>query len=278
MIIDQHTKLYGVVGHPIGHSLSPTMQNAAFSASGLNAIYLAFETRDIEGCLKGVRALGLRGMSVTLPHKSAVIPLLDKVDGLAKRIGAVNTIVNDEGGLTGYNTDAVGALNTLAKKTELSGKTCLIIGAGGAARAIGFILKENGVEVEVANRSVERGRALALSLACPFIPLDELEETAADLLIQTTPVGMTPGEEGCPIPEHILKKGMVVMDIIYNPLETRLLTMAKARGCLTINGLGMFIYQGAEQFRLWTGLEAPVNAMTRAVKEALTKNSEAPHK
>ncbi|MDP6178359.1 MAG: shikimate dehydrogenase [Desulfatiglandales bacterium] len=272
MIIDQHTKLYGVVGHPISHSLSPTMQNAAFSASDLNAIYLAFETKDIEGCLKGVRALGLRGMSVTLPHKSAVIPLLDKVDGLAKKIGAVNTIVNDEGELIGYNTDAVGALNALAVKTELSGKTCLIIGAGGAARAIGFILKENGVEVEVANRSVERGRALTLALGCPFIPLDELEETAADLLIQTTPIGMTPGEEGCPIPEHILKEGMVVLDIIYNPLETRLLTMARARGCLTINGLGMFIYQGAEQFKLWTGLEAPVNAMTYAVKEALTKN------
>jgi shikimate dehydrogenase len=275
VIINQHTKLYGVVGHPIGHSLSPTMQNAAFSAKGLNAIYLAFETRDIDGCLKGLRALGIRGMSVTLPHKSAVIPLLDKVDGLAKKIGAINTIVNDEGELIGYNTDAVGALNALATKTELSGKTCLIIGAGGAARAIGFILKENGVELELANRSVERGRALALALACPFIPLDELEETAADLLIQTTPIGMTPGEEGCPIPEQILKKGMVVMDIIYNPLETRLLTMARARGCLTINGLGMFIYQGAEQFRLWTGLEAPVNAMTRAVKEALTKNPEA---
>ncbi len=276
MIINQHTKLYGVVGHPISHSLSPTMQNAAFSASGLNAIYLAFETRDIEGCLKGVRALGIGGMSVTLPHKSAVIPLLDEVDGLAKRIGAVNTLVNDDGKLIGYNTDAVGALNALATKTELSGKTCLIIGAGGAARAIGFILKEKGVELELANRSAERGRALARSLACPFMPLDELEETTADLLIQTTPIGMTPDEEGCPIPEQILKKGMVVMDIIYNPLETRLLTMARARGCLTINGLGMFIYQGAEQFRLWTGLEAPVNAMTRAVKEALTKNPEAP--
>ena len=269
MTIDQHTRLYGVTGYPIGHSLSPIMHNRAFSASGLNAVYLAFETRDIEGCLKGMKALGIKGMSVTIPHKSAVIPLLDEVDGLAKRIHAVNTIVNDDGRLVGYNTDAVGALKALKEKIELPGKTCIIIGAGGAARAIGFILKENGVELEVANRSSERGKALSLSLACPFIPLSEIEKATADLLINTTPVGMSPQKDRCPIPEQILKKGMVVMDIIYNPLETKLLKRARDRGCLTINGLSMFIHQGTEQFRLWTGLEAPAGVMIRAVKEAL---------
>ena len=269
MIIDQHTTLYGVMGYPIGHSLSPTMHNAAFSAKGLNAVYLAFETRDLEGCLKGMRALGIKGMSVTIPHKSQVIPLLDDVDDLAKRIGAVNTIVNDGGRLVGYNTDAVGALKALEEKVGLSGKTCLIIGAGGAARAIGFILKESGVKMMVANRSVERGQELALSLNCPFIPLDELENTATELLINTTPVGMAPQKDQCPVPEKILRKGMVVMDIIYNPLETRLLDMARARDCVTINGLGMFIHQGAEQFRLWTGFEAPITDMARAVEQAL---------
>ncbi len=269
MIIDQHTRLYGVTGYPIGHSLSPTMHNRAFSAKGLNAVYMAFETRDIAGGLKGMRALGIKGMSVTLPHKSAVIPLLDEVDGLAKRIGAINTIVNDDGRLVGYNTDAVGALKALEEKLDLSGKTCVIIGAGGAARAIGFILKENGVELVVANRSAERGKALALSLACPFMPLSEMEKATADLLINTTPIGMIPRKDRCPVPEQILKKGMAVMDIIYNPLETRLLKMARDRGCLTINGLSMFIHQGAEQFRLWTGLEAPVSVMMSAVKEAL---------
>ncbi len=269
MILDQHTELYGVVGYPLGHSLSPIMHNTAFSASGLNAAYLAFETRDIDGCLKGMKALGIRGISVTLPHKSAVIPLLDEVDDLAKRIGAVNTIVNDDGRLIGYNTDAIGALKALEEKIELSGKTCLIIGAGGAARAIGFILRENGVDLKVANRSTERGKSLVLSLSCPFIPLDELEKATADLLIHTTPVGMSPRKDRCLVPEHILKKGMVVMDIIYNPFETKLLAIARARGCTIINGLGMFIQQGAEQFRLWTGLEAPINAMARAVKEAL---------
>jgi len=272
MTIDQHTALYGVVGYPLGHSLSPTMHNTGFSAMGLNAIYLAFETKDIEGCIQAMRALNIRGISVTLPHKSSVIPLLDEVDDLAERVGAVNTVVNKDGLLSGYNTDAIGALRALEEKTELSGKSCLMIGAGGAARAIGFILAEKGVELKVANRSVERGKSLAHALACPFIPLDALQETAADLLIQTTPIGMTPRKEECLVPEQIFRKGMVVMDIIYNPLETALLSMAKARGCLTINGLSMFIHQGVEQFRLWTGLEAPIPAMTHAVEEALKTN------
>ena len=272
MIIDQNTTLYGVVGCPIHHSMSPTMHNAAFSARGLNSVYLAFETKDIDGCLKGMKALGLKGMSVTLPHKSAVIPLLDEVDGLAKQIGAVNTIVNDEGRLIGYNTDAVGALEALEEKIELSGKTCLIIGAGGAARAIGFILKERGVHLTISNRSTERGEELAGFLECSFVPLKEMEVVQADLLIQTTPVGMYPHDAQCIISPNALKGGMVVMDVIYNPLETRLLKMAEDRGCLVINGLDMFIHQGAEQFRLWTGIKAPVDNMTQAVKEALKRN------
>ncbi len=273
MTIDQHTALYGVVGYPIGHSLSPTMHNTGFSTMGLNAIYLAFQTKDIEGCVQGMRALNIRGMSVTLPHKSSVIPLLDEVEDMAERIGAVNTVVNEDGRLIGYNTDAVGALRALNERMELSGKRCLMIGAGGAARAIGFMLIEKGVELKVVNRSVERGKALAHSLACPFIRLSELQEQIADLLIQTTPLGMNPEKEECLVPEQILRKDMVVMDIIYNPLETALLSMARARGCVTINGLSMFIHQGAEQFRLWTGLEAPISVMTRAVEGALMKDS-----
>ncbi|UCB47665.1 MAG: shikimate dehydrogenase [Deltaproteobacteria bacterium] len=272
MTIDQHTALYGVVGYPIGHSLSPTMHNTGFSTMGLNAIYLAFQTKDIEGCVQGMRALNIRGMSVTLPHKSSVIPLLDEVEDMAERIGAVNTVVNEDGRLIGYNTDAVGALRALNERMELSGKRCLMIGAGGAARAIGFMLIEKGVELKVVNRSVERGKALAHSLACPFIRLSELQEQIADLLIQTTPLGMNPEKEECLVPEQILRKDMVVMDIIYNPLETALLSMARARGCVTINGLSMFIHQGAEQFRLWTGLEPPISAMTHAVEEALKKD------
>lgn len=271
MIIDQQTDLYGVVGSPIGHSLSPIMHNAAFSASGLNAVYLAFEATDMDGCLRGMNALGIKGMSVTLPHKSAVIPLLDQVDGLAKRIGAVNTIVNDEGRLIGYNTDALGALRALERKIELAGKTCLIIGAGGAARAIGYILRERSVRLTISNRSYRRGETLASSLQCPFIPLKEMNSIQEDLFIHATPVGMHPRDKECIISPEMLKQGTLVMDIVYNPVETKLLRMARARGCLTISGLEMFIHQGAEQFRLWTRLEAPINAMTKAVKEAIRK-------
>jgi shikimate dehydrogenase len=267
--IDSLTRLFGVVGSPVVHSLGPVMHNAAFEAVDLNALYLAFESRDISGCLRGMKALGIKGMSVTIPHKSTVIPFLDQVDDMAAKIGAVNTIVNQEGKLVGYNTDALGALKAIEAKMEISGKTCLILGAGGAARAIGFILMEHGAAPVIVNRTPERGKALAEDLGCPFLTLDQLGRVPADLLIQTTPVGMTPRPERSPVPEEILRRGMAVMDIIYNPLETRLLSMAGEKGCLTIDGLGMFIHQGAEQFRLWTGLEPPLEVMARVVKQAL---------
>lgn len=274
MKIDQYTTLYGVIGTPILHSLSPTMLNAAFSATGLNSVYLAFETEDIEACLSGMRVLGIRGMSVTIPFKSEVLPYLDEVDPMAKKIGAVNTIVNDNGRLVGHNTDGLGAFKALDEKIALRGRSCLIFGAGGAARAIGFLLKEKGVAISVVNRSRERGEGLALSLQCPYIPMDQVGKREADLLIQTTPVGMYPHIDQCAVPEHLLEEGRVVMDVIYNPLETKLLTMAKARGCVTISGLSMFVYQGAEQFRLWTGINPPVRTMSRAVKKALSEENE----
>ena len=269
MKINQNTTLFGVMGSPIGHSLSPLMHNAAFRNEDLNAVYLAFESTDVKGCLTGMRALGIRGMSVTIPHKSTVLPLIDEVDSLAEKIGAVNTIVNLDGRLIGYNTDAVGALNALKERIDLAGKSCIIIGAGGAARAIGFILKDWGVDLSIANRSTERGETLAGSLGCPFFLLDQLAEKTTDIVIHTTPVGMVPRTDHCPLPESFLKEGMVVMDIIYNPLETKLLSLAKEKGCLTINGLGMFIHQGAEQFRLWTGRKPPLAVMSKAVSKFL---------
>lgn len=270
MAIDQHTLLYGVVGWPIGHSLSPVMHNAAFAAAGINAVYLAFPARDIGGAIAAARALGVRGLSVTIPHKEAVVSHLDEVDELAEKIGAVNTVANREGRLVGYNTDALGALRALEERIPLAGKKCIIVGAGGAARAIGFVLRERVAAISVANRSSERGRDLAASLGCAFIPLEELNRVAADLLIQTTPVGMAPHGDECPVPESALRPGMAVMDIIYNPLQTKLLAMAGSCGCVTINGLSMFVHQGAEQFRLWTNLAPPVGEMTRAVLEALS--------
>ncbi len=274
MTIDQDTSLYGVIGKPIGHSLSPAMHSAAFSEAGLNAVYLAFETQDIEGCLRGIRALGIKGVSVTIPFKSMVVPYLDEVNLLAKRIGAVNTIINDDGRLVGYNTDTLGAYKALNEKVVLPGKSCLLLGAGGAARSIGFILKEKGVDISLVNRSDERGNELARVLECPYIPIDRIGTHRADLLIQTTPVGMSPNIDECLVPENVLKAGMVVMDIIYNPIETRLLKMAKAHGCVTINGLNMLVYQGCEQFRLWTGINPPVGTMRHAAETALRKQNE----
>ena len=270
MIIDQHTELYGIIGNPIGHSLSPIMHNAAFSQKGINAVFMAFETRDLDACIKGIKGLGIKGMAVTIPYKADVIPLLDEVDDLAGRIGAVNTIVNRGSRLVGYNTDGIGALKALEERTELSGKSCIMIGAGGAARAIAYVLREKEIELTVANRSIERGKSLCRDLGCRFMNLEGLVREKADILINTTPVGMAPGYGSCLVPEQALRDGMVVMDIVYNPLETRLITMARSRGCITINGLAMFVYQGAEQFRLWTGLEPPIKAMTKAVKKALS--------
>ncbi len=259
-------KIYGVLGNPIGHSLSPVMHNAAFKASGVNALYGAFESSDPEGSIRGMRALGIKGMSVTIPFKTSVIQYLDELDPLAEQIGAVNTIVNVEGRLKGYNTDGLGAMKALEAKIDLAGKRCVLVGAGGAARGIGFMARERGMKLVVANRSEDRGRILADFLVCPFIPLERIHEIPANVLIQTTPVGMFPHTNASPVPDHVFQETMVVMDAIYNPLETRLLKNARARGCTVINGLEMFIHQGAEQFRLWTDLNPPVDVMRAAVK------------
>ncbi len=274
MNIDQNTAIYGVIGKPVRHSLSPTMHNTAFSSTGINAVYLAFEVNDPGECIRGARELGIRGMSVTIPFKSTIIPYLDQVDPLAKRIGAVNTVVRHGNSMVGYNTDALGALKALEDRIPLRGRKCLILGAGGAARAIGFILREQGVEISVANRSRKRGEDLAIFLECPFVHMDEIIDTDPDLLIQTTPVGMHPNIDQSPVPEDFITNKMVVMDIIYNPIDTNLIRTARARGCVTIDGLSMFINQGALQFKLWTDIDPPIEAMVRAVKNALQEQNE----
>jgi shikimate dehydrogenase len=156
----------------------------------------------------------------------------------------------------------------------ITGQVCILIGAGGAARAIGYILKRNGASLVICNRSKERGKALAHQLNCPFIPLEKIRDLDGEILINATPVGMSPHVDECPVPETVLKEGMVVMDIVYNPLKTKLIALAEAMGCQTFDGLGMLIQQGVEQFRLWTGLEPPVDIMRDAVKEELDKNSQ----
>jgi shikimate dehydrogenase len=259
-----------VIGNPVSQSLSPVLHNLAFSRIGYDGVYVAFPVSDIRSAIAGIRALGIQGASITIPHKTAVMPLLDEIDPLAHHIGAVNTLVNRNGWLWGGNTDSTGALRALSEKTEIAGKKVGIIGAGGAARAVGFGVIANGGQVTVANRTPLTGEALAKDLNADFCPLSSIGRHAFDILINTTSVGMTPLIDASPVSANVLRPGMVVMDIIYNPLQTRLLEMAQARECITLDGSTMFVYQAAEQFELWTGKPAPIAVMAEAVRKALS--------
>ncbi len=257
-MIDAETELYGVIGNPIRHSLSPMIHNGAFKRLGRNAVYLAFEVKDLEEALRGIRGLGVRGVSVTIPFKTEVIPFLDEVEGLAKKIGAVNTIINRGGKLVGHNTDCDGAVEALEEKIDLKRKRVLLLGAGGAARAIGFGLKERDCRLIVSNRSRKGGEALSRELKGHFLPMSSLfkmtaRELEVDILINATSVGMCPRQRETPFPKRLFKEGMMVMDIVYQPLQTRFLREAKARRCLTINGLEMLVRQGVTQLMIWTG-------------------------
>ena len=268
--IDAHTGLYAVFGDPVGHSLSPAMHNRAFKATGQNGVYVALRVQDIEAAVAAVRSLSIRGVSITVPHKTAVIPFLDHMDATARAIGAVNTIVNKDGQLYGYNTDAPAAVQALKDMVSLTGRKAAILGAGGAARAVGFGLAVEKVPIVVVNRTRSRGKELAERLGAGFEAIEAFKPTDGTILINTTPVGMWPHVDAVPIPPDHLRPGMMVMDIIYNPLESRLLREAAAKGCPTLNGIPMFVYQGAMQFKLWTEREAPLSVMMQSVTDALT--------
>ena len=261
--------LFAVVGNPVSHSISPRMHSCAFSAIGYNGLYLPLEISDIEQAVSGLRTLNFKGASITIPHKESIIDYLDNVDDLARRIGAVNTVVNTHGDLIGYNTDCSGAIGALTDCTTIKDRQVAVIGAGGAARAIGFGVKTEGGRVTILNRSAEKGEKLAGDLDAKFMPLEEVCNINCDILINTTPVGMTPHVDDTCVPGKLLDKHMVVMDIVYNPLKTRLLREAEKIGCTTIDGLSMFVYQGAGQFKLWTGLDAPVGMMRMAALAGL---------
>ncbi|QNU25697.1 shikimate dehydrogenase [Geobacillus zalihae] len=274
-------KVYGLIGFPVEHSLSPLMHNDAFARLGIPARYHLFsvEPGQVGAAIAGVRALGIAGVNVTIPHKLAVIPFLDEVDEQARRIGAVNTIVNDNGRLVGYNTDGLGYVQALEEEMNitLDGKRILVIGAGGGARGIYFSLLSTAAErIDMANRTVEKaerlvreggdGRSAYFSLAEAETRLDEY-----DIIINTTSVGMHPRVEVQPLSLERLQPGTIVSDIIYNPLETKWLKEAKARGARVQNGVGMLVYQGALAFEKWTGQWPDVNRMKQLVIEALRR-------
>jgi len=269
MPIDGKSEVYGIIGNPVSHSLSPAMHNAAFAALGLNKVYLPFAVQDLPSAMTGLKALGIKGASVTIPHKQAVIGLIDSLDPVAEKIGAVNTLVIRDGKIHGANTDWLGANRALAEKMSLAGARVLILGAGGSARAIGFGLREAGAEPIIASRTPEKGQALASLLGCPWLPLSEAGKAEAGALINATSVGMAPQQEMLPIDKEGLGSFTVVMDIVYAPLATRLLIEAEQAGCQTINGLAMLLYQGAAQFELWTGLSAPLKVMRQSLLTSL---------
>jgi shikimate dehydrogenase len=270
-MIDAQTEIYGIIGNPVRHSLSPVIHNTAFKRMELNAAYLAFEVENLEEAISGIRGLGIRGVSVTIPFKTQVIPFLDEVEALAKKIKAVNTIVNEGGRLIGYNTDWCGVLEALEEEVDLNGKKVLLLGAGGAARAIAFGLKERGSQVIISNRSPDKANELAKNLGFVYQPLLSMNEPKIDVIINSTSVGMSSHHAESPLPKKFLKEGMVVMDIVYQPLKTKLLQEAEERGCRTIDGLEMLARQGAGQFEIWTGKRPDIEEIKEDLRRALVR-------
>ncbi len=269
-MINAKTKVCAIIGHPVEHSMSPTIHNAAFQQLGLNYVYVAFDVVNVKAAIEAMRALDFRGYSVTIPHKVEVMKYLDRVDKLAAKIQAVNTVVNNNGLLTGYNTDVIGAIKSLKRRTELKGKKTALVGAGGAGRAIAFGLMEEKATLTIFDKDFEKARKLAKSVGCSYNPMEKID-SSFDILINATPVGMHPKTNQMAVDEKILKPGMLVFDIVYNPIKTKLVETAEAKGCETISGIEMLIEQGAEQFRLWTGQEAPRELMKGVLLKELQK-------
>lgn len=260
---------FALFGNPVSQSLSPAMHTAAFARMGLNAAYTAYRVEDAAEVVRRIRESGIRGASITIPFKETVMALLDEADPAAAAIGAVNTIVNRDGRLAGYNTDGLGMVRDLSEWIAIRGKTFVVLGAGGAARAAVYSLREaSGIPI-IVNRTPERAQVLADRFDCRWESVAEIDHLRADCLINTTPLGMFPETEKTPLEEKFLAHFPRVMDMIYNPLRTRFLREAEAAGCAVRSGVGMFVHQGVEQIRLWTGQEAPQEEMRRVVRERL---------
>jgi shikimate dehydrogenase len=284
MTISGKTRVCGVIGDPIEHSLSPIMHNAAFEAVGLDYVFLAFKVKPacVADAVDGMRALNIRGMNVTMPHKKTVMANLDRIDLSAQIINSVNTILNKENLLFGFNTDGAGAVKALKENgVELKGRKVLLLGAGGAARAIAYAVSKEADELAILNRTLKPAQEIARlleksankkivygTLSAADI---ELNLQDSDILINATSVGMKPKPDDSPVPTKLLRRNLAVMDIVYNPLETKLAREAKAAGGKVVSGVEMLIYQGAASFEIWTGKSAPVEVMRKAALTHLEK-------
>jgi shikimate dehydrogenase len=265
--------IFALFGNPVSQSLSPLMHNAAYQKMGIDAAYVPLLVENLKDAMQGVRACNIRGISVTIPFKQAVVPYLDEVEASAQEIGAVNTILHEStGSLHGYNTDWVGLVRSLEESLEIKKKTFAILGAGGTARAAVFGIRQRGGIPLIVNRTPERGVKLAKEFGVPLYPLSKIKDIKAECLINTTPVGMTPDRQKSPLAREDIGKFRWVMDCIYNPLKTQLLKDVEDAGGTAINGLGMFVHQGAEQIRIWTGKEPPVELMREVVLARLKED------
>jgi 3-dehydroquinate dehydratase/shikimate dehydrogenase len=267
--LTQKTRVFGVIGNPIGHSLSPLMHNTGYVAAKKDAVFLPFLVDDLREFLKVIGELGLQGFSVTLPHKQKIFNYLEECDPLAEEIGAVNTVtIRRNGRLAGANTDYVGVLRALESKLRIEGSRILIFGAGGAARAAAFALARAGAEVFVCGRRDKVARELARAVKGEAVHRAVLQRTKFDAILNATPVGMYPRDGQSPLEASELNCGLV-MDLIYRPLQTKLLKTAAARGIRTVSGVEMFLAQGIAQWELWMGSRAPEAAMRSAILKAL---------
>ncbi|MGR3218225.1 MAG: type I 3-dehydroquinate dehydratase, partial [Candidatus Anammoxibacter sp.] len=287
--INRETKIFGLLGNPVAHSMGVHIHNGALTKNSINAVYVPFKVDKLSDFMDHIKEIGVDGLSVTIPHKESVVEFLDAIDPVAKEIGAVNTIVNNSGKLIGSNTDCPAAIDALEEALEkpeakenrkpqtpnpdtqsaIHNKKVVIIGAGGAARAIAFGLKGKNADITIINRTHERALDLSKDIGCNCVQLDELAKLEIDILINTTSVGMFPNVDESLVPDAILKKGMIVFDIIYNPTETKLLKGAKMKGCTVLNGVDMFVKQAALQFGLFTGEKAPTKLMRDTINELI---------
>ncbi len=280
-MIDSSTRVFCIIGNPVRQSFSPAMHNAAFINKGINAVYTAFEVQDLAAAVKGIRALGIAGASVTIPYKVDIIPMIDRVTDIASMIGSVNTLIVKDGILTGDNTDAAGFYSAISSRTDIKGKRIALFGAGGAGRAILFSLfyYSEPAAVFLLDSDKKKGKDLrnnihdSIGAASPIEPLEIKDwksvRDSLDIIINATPVGMEPDAESSVIPEPEITESCVLMDIVYHPHETALIRSAKRRGCRVVYGADMLLYQGALQFELWTGQKASLEVMKKALEEKI---------
>lgn len=255
-------KRFGIIGYPLSYTLSPRMHNRAFDVLGIDAIYEAYPVEDVQKAIGLIKSLPLQGVSVTMPHKESILKGLDWVDEKAKAIGAVNTVLNDGGKLYGFNTDWLGFLMALKESTELEGKRVLVLGAGGAARAACYALKLEGAQVFVSSRTFGKAKALAEEFKAYAIPWEGRNSWKGEILVNATPLG---SKSEMPVDPQVLHRGMVVMDMVYEPRRTPLLEEAERRGAKTVEGLRMLLFQGAKQLEIWLGIRPPLEAMWEAI-------------